>query len=113
MMKRVLTSNPPAVPVLAIPADTSAIAPATRATPSTGVDPRLIVSLGALYLFWSTTYLAIRIAITELPPLLMAGARYAAAGLVMLAIARRRGAAWPSAAQWLRVIPSGALLFVG
>lgn len=42
----------------------------------------------------------------------MAGARYCAAGLVMLAIARRRGAAWPSAAQWLRAVPSGALLFL-
>lgn len=76
------------------------------------IDPRLIVSLAAVYVIWSSTYLAIRFAIAELPPLLMAGGRYSIAGLVMLAIARRRGAAWPSARQWLRVVPIGALLFL-
>jgi drug/metabolite transporter (DMT)-like permease len=76
------------------------------------VDPRLILSLAALYIFWSSTYLAIRFAIAELPPLLMAGGRYATAGVVMLAIARWRGATWPAPAQWLRVAPVGALLFL-
>ena len=112
-MKPVVTSNPSvpalpaAVPVLAIASD-RADRPATRSR----IDPRLIVSLVALYLFWSTTYLAIRIAITELPPLLMAGARYSAAALVLLVVARRRGAAWPRADQWVRVVPAGALLFL-
>jgi drug/metabolite transporter (DMT)-like permease len=107
-MKPVLTSNPPVVAPLTLtvePPEAKVLAPAK-------IDPRLIASLAALYIFWSSTYLAIRIAVTELPPLLMAGARYCAAGLVMLAIARRRGAAWPSAAQWLRAVPSGALLFL-
>ncbi|HEX3480759.1 MAG TPA: drug/metabolite exporter YedA [Kofleriaceae bacterium] len=76
------------------------------------INPRLVLSLAAVYLIWSSTYLAVRFAIAELPPLLMAGGRYSIAGLVMLAIARRRGAAWPSAAQWLRVVPIGALLFL-
>ena len=111
-MKRVLTSNSPAVPALAIPADTGAEISTAPATTRARIDPRLILSLAALYLIWSSTYLAIRIALVELPPLLLASARFAAAGLVMLAIARRRGAAWPSAAQWLRVMPSGALLFL-
>jgi drug/metabolite transporter (DMT)-like permease len=76
------------------------------------INPRLVISLAAVYVIWSSTYLAVRFAIAELPPLLMAGGRYSIAGLVMLAIARRRGAAWPSAAQWLRVVPIGALLFL-
>ena len=74
-----------------------------------GINPRLIACLAAVYLIWSSTYLAMRIAVAELPPLYMAGFRYTVAGLVMLAIARRRGAAWPSAAEWLRVVPAGAL----
>lgn len=94
------------------PATAAATRSATRAATRPRVDPRLVASLAAVYLIWSSTYLAIRIAITELPPLLMAGARYFAAGLVMLAIARRRGAVWPTAEQWLRVVPSGALLFL-
>lgn len=77
------------------------------------VDPRLALSLLAVYVVWSSTYLAIGVAVTELPPLLMASLRYAAAGLVMLLIALRRGAAWPEARDWLRVLPIGALLFVG
>ena len=77
------------------------------------VDPRLIASLAAVYVIWSSTYWAIRVAVHELPPLLTASMRFAAAGLVLLVIARRRGARWPSARDWLRVLPIGALLFVG
>lgn len=113
-MKPVLTSNSPVLPVLAVTANpaTATATASAAAEPRARIDPRLILSMASLYLFWSTTYLAIRIAVVELPPLLMAGARYSAAGLVMLAIARRQRAAWPSAAQWLRVVPSGALLFL-
>lgn len=117
-----MTSNPSLVPAVATMLDSSVPAPATApatsaatpiATPTrAAVDPRLILSLAAVYLIWSSTYLAIRIAITELPPLLSAGSRYVAAGVVLLALARRRGAAWPAARQWLGVVPSGALLFL-
>ncbi|MGE5183292.1 MAG: EamA family transporter, partial [Acidobacteriota bacterium] len=51
--------------------------------------------------------------VQELPPLLMASTRFLAAGGVMLAVARRRGAAWPSRRAWLRALPVGALLFLG
>jgi drug/metabolite transporter (DMT)-like permease len=77
------------------------------------IDPWLIACLAAVYLIWSSTYLAMRMVVAELPPLLMASLRYATAGLAMLAIAKQRGAAWPTARQWLRVAPAGALLFVG
>jgi drug/metabolite transporter (DMT)-like permease len=77
------------------------------------VDPRLALSLLAVYVIWSSTYLAMHIAVAELPPLLMASLRYVAAGLVMMLIALRRGALWPSARDWLRVLPIGVLLFLG
>ncbi len=86
---------------------------ATPATAAPRVDPRLILSLAAVYVIWSSTYLAIRIALVDLPPLLSASIRFVAAGLVLLAIAKRRGAAWPSAREWLAIVPIGALLFVG
>jgi drug/metabolite transporter (DMT)-like permease len=114
-MKHVLTSSSSAIPAistLGAAATGTATGTATTAATRRRVDPRLILSLAAVYVFWSSTYLAIRFAILELPPLLMAGGRYSIAGLVMLAIARRRGAAWPSAGQWLRVVPIGALLFL-
>ena len=40
---------------------------------------------------WGTTYLAIRVAIVTVPPLLMAGIRFTIAGIVMLTIAFFRG----------------------
>ncbi len=75
--------------------------------------PRLIASLAAVYLIWSSTYLVMRIVVVELPPLLSAGIRFCTAGTVMLAIALRRGARLPAARDWLRVAPAGVLLFVG
>jgi drug/metabolite transporter (DMT)-like permease len=77
------------------------------------VDPRLAASLAAVYLIWSSTYLAMRVAVETMPPLLMGSMRFLAAGGVMLAVAVRRGAKWPSAREWLRVTPVGVLLFVG
>ena len=77
------------------------------------VDPRLIASLASVYIIWSSTYLAMRIVVVELPPLLTAALRFLAAGAVMLAYALRRGATLPSARDWLRVAPAGVLLFVG
>lgn len=84
-------------------------APSVRAA----VDPRLVLSLAAVYVIWSSTYLALHIAVESLPPLFMASMRYAAAGLVMLVIALRRGSRWPGVRDWLRVLPIGALLFLG
>jgi drug/metabolite transporter (DMT)-like permease len=74
---------------------------------------RLVLSLAAVYVIWSSTYLVMKLAVVELPPLLMASIRFVAAGLVMLFIAMRRGRALPSARDWLRVLPIGALLFLG
>jgi drug/metabolite transporter (DMT)-like permease len=67
----------------------------------------------AVYLIWSSTYLAMAIAVAELPAFLMASLRFVAAGLVMLVIAMRRGVRIPGLREWLRVLPIGALLFVG
>ncbi|HEY5935394.1 MAG TPA: drug/metabolite exporter YedA [Kofleriaceae bacterium] len=77
------------------------------------LDIRLVLSLAAVYVIWSSTYLAISIALVELPALLTASLRFVAAGLVMLLIAMRRGVAFPSAREWMRVVPVGVLLFAG
>jgi drug/metabolite transporter (DMT)-like permease len=76
-------------------------------------DPRLVASLTAVYVIWGSTYLAMRIAVVDLPPLLSAALRFLAAGGVMLLFALRRGARVPAAGDWLRVAPVGMFLFVG
>jgi drug/metabolite transporter (DMT)-like permease len=74
----------------------------------------LYASLAAVYFIWGSTYLVMRIVVTEgLPPLLSAALRFVAAGAVTLAFARQRGAAWPTAQDWRRLAPAGVLLFVG
>lgn len=51
-------------------------------------------ALGTIYVIWGSTYLAIRIMVETMPPLLGAGVRFAAAGSVFWAVLRlRRGAA--------------------
>ncbi|HEY5949294.1 MAG TPA: EamA family transporter [Kofleriaceae bacterium] len=77
------------------------------------VDPRLVASLASVYVIWSSTYLAMRIVVVELPPLLSAALRFTIAGGVLLVMALRRGARLPSLRDVMRVAPAGMLLFVG
>lgn len=49
------------------------------------------VALVVVYVVWGSTYLAIRIMVEDMPPLLAAGARFLAAGLVLAALLAVRG----------------------
>jgi drug/metabolite transporter (DMT)-like permease len=71
---------------------------------------RVAVALLIVYLVWGTTYYALGVAMQTLPPVLMNGARFLAAGLAMLAIARWQGLAWPTAAQWRASALIGGLM---
>ena len=70
------------------------------------------VSLLIVYVVWGSTYLAIRVVVREMPPLLAASLRFFAAGLVMAGIAsvvdRRHGR--PSRRQLLDYALIGVLL---
>ncbi len=74
----------------------------------------IISAFAALYLIWGSTYLAILFAIGTMPPLLMAGARFLLAGLILYGIARWRGAPKASFANWrTALIIGGCLLLCG
>ena len=75
---------------------------------------RLIAAFAAVYVIWGSTYLAIRFAVETLPPLLMAGARFTSAGLLLLLWSRvvQHGER-PSRADWRTGLVSGALLLLG
>ena len=51
----------------------------------------VIALYAALVVIWSSTWVAIKIGLEDCPPLLGAGIRFAAAGLVLLAFAAARG----------------------
>jgi drug/metabolite transporter (DMT)-like permease len=61
---------------------------------------RIAAAFAAVYLIWGSTYLTIRISIESMPPLLMAGARFVLAGLLLLAWQRRPGAAHREPLTW-------------
>jgi drug/metabolite transporter (DMT)-like permease len=61
-------------------------------------------------LVWGTTYLAIRIALESIPPLLMAAMRYTAAGAVLALILRSRGERLPGPPAWPSLVLLGMLL---
>ena len=71
------------------------------------------LALFILYVIWGSTYLAIRIAVEDLPPYLMLSVRFVLAGLLMFSYARWRGEKLPSARQWLGSSAVGVLLLVG
>jgi drug/metabolite transporter (DMT)-like permease len=64
----------------------------------------------ALYIIWGSTYLAIRVALQSYPPFLLAGCRFASAGVLLLSALRLRGVALPTARQWRNAAFTGILL---
>lgn len=71
-----------------------------------------MAAFAAVYVIWGSTYLAIRYAVTTIPPFLMAGARFFAAGLLLYAFARLRGAAVPTRTEWRDATIAGALMLM-
>lgn len=51
-------------------------------------------------ILWGTTFLAIRVALDTMPPLLMAGVRWTLAGLLFMGVLRLRGVRLPPAGEW-------------
>ena len=73
----------------------------------------LVAAFAAVYVIWGSTYLAIRWGVAEIPPFLMAGGRFLGAGLVFVAWAAHRGAARPTARDWLTTALIGLLMAAG
>ncbi len=81
---------------------------------------RVVFCLLVLYLIWGSAFLAIRIAIDAIPPLLMAGSRFLIAGVLLYAGLRLRGAPHPTREQWFSsaaiamlmvVVANGAMVY--
>src|SRR5579862_9843388 len=72
----------------------------------------MVMAFFAIYFLWGTTFLAIRIAVEELPPLFAAGARFFIAGIVLLGFMLAKGEARPSGRQWRNLLVMSLLMFV-
>jgi drug/metabolite transporter (DMT)-like permease len=88
----------------------AASAPATLVA---GSAVWIVVALLVVYLVWGSTYLAIRLALDGIPPLLMGAGRFLLAGGILYAVMRARGVAAPTRRQWRNASAIGAFLFLG
>ncbi len=74
----------------------------------------LVAAFAAVYIFWGSTYLAIKYAIETLPTFLMAGMRFFTAGAILFAAARfTKDYETPKAAHWKTSFIVGTLLLLG
>lgn len=90
-----------------------------RRTSATGAGWLPWAALAVVYLVWGSTYLAIRVGVETLPPLLLAATRYLVAGAVLYPVAVRLGdraarrTDRPGRHQWLAAAVIGTLLLAG
>lgn len=83
-----------------------------RAIERRSFDLRVILAFLSIYILWGTTFLAIRVAVREVPPLFAAGTRMFLAGSILFGFMWVRGAARPTALQWRNLALMGSLMFV-
>lgn len=76
---------------------------------------RIVSAFAAVYLVWGSTYLAIRIAVQDMPPALLAGTRFMLAGAVLCVAALLRGQRLPRSLRdwWVITVMAFALVVVG
>lgn len=77
-------------------------------------ERKTILAYLAVCIFWGSTYLAIRIGVSELPPTIFAGIRFIIAGGLMLGYAKFKGLAMPkNSSEVLKIAIVGIFLLVG
>jgi drug/metabolite transporter (DMT)-like permease len=76
------------------------------------LSPLVLACLAATWLIWGSTYLAIKFALTSLPPFFQMGSRFLVAGSLLLAWLWFRGRALPTLVEWRNALIIGTLLLV-
>ena len=73
------------------------------------------IALVAVWIVWGSTYLAIRVGVRTIPPLLMASARFLVAGSILYVIVRLRDRSGerPTPIQWRSATIIGGALLLG
>ena len=88
----------------------SAASPATRDLPAPAW--KTLLAFAIIYFVWGSTFLAIRVGVREVPPFLLAGMRFVAAGLALYLFMLARGERSPSGRQWMSATLIAVLIFV-
>jgi len=73
---------------------------------------KTLLAFAIIYFVWGSTFLAIRVGVREVPPLLLAAMRFLIAGLVLYGWMIARGERSPNARQWMAASLISILIFV-
>src|SRR6266850_2096369 len=73
---------------------------------------KTLLAFAIIYFVWGSTFLAIRVGVREVPPLLFAAMRFLFAGIVLYGWMIARGERSPTARQWTSVSLLAVLIFV-
>src|ERR1700676_862512 len=73
---------------------------------------RTLLAFAIIYFVWGSTFLAIRVGVREVPPLILAAMRFLVAGLVLYVWMIARGERSPSWRQWKSAALLGIVIFV-
>jgi drug/metabolite transporter (DMT)-like permease len=71
-----------------------------------------LLAFAIIYFVWGSTFLAIRVGVTEVPPFLLAAMRFLVAGLVLYLWMIAQGERSPAVRQWLSAFLLALLIFV-
>jgi drug/metabolite transporter (DMT)-like permease len=74
---------------------------------------KALIAYLVVCVFWGSTYFAIKVGVTELPPFLFGGLRFLVAGLILLVVARALGDPLPRKTDWRTLAIVGLLLLAG
>jgi len=74
---------------------------------------KTVAAFAVIYLVWGSTFLAIRIGVREVPPFLLAGMRFVAAGILLYGWMRLKGTASPTLREWGAATVVAVPIFVG
>jgi drug/metabolite transporter (DMT)-like permease len=72
---------------------------------------KVLLAYAIIYFVWGSTYLAIRVGVLEMPPLLMAAIRFLIAGLLLYGWTVVRGERQPTLRQWASISLLAFLIF--
>ena len=70
------------------------------------------MAFAIVYFVWGSTFLAIRVGVREVPPLILAAMRFLVAGVVLYGWMMARGERSPSGRQWMSASLLGIVIFV-
>ncbi len=72
----------------------------------------MVLAFGIIYFVWGSTFLAIRVGVREVPPLLLASMRFFVAGVVLFGWMRLRGTPSPTRREWTSALLLAVCIFV-